>query len=295
MKRKSSTQCLTTLYLFFLLALCINPQYSSANITPPETRLIPSGKAIIGSDQKEREYGYQLDEAAYGHSRTRELGWYDDELDRSTVFINAFHITKNLITNAQYAEFLLKTKHRFPHVTKETWESYGLIHPYSRARYHIWSSQEAPKGRENHPVTMISYEDAQTYAAWLSKETGQQWQLPNEKQWEKAMRGTDGRYFPWGSTFDPGKLNSHDHGPFDTIPVANFPKASSPYGVLDGAGQVFEWTSTDVGTKHHIVKGGSWDDRGCGVCRIAARHSRPDTIKHILIGFRLIRLIQNDN
>ncbi len=295
MRGKYKVQFLTAFPLLCLFIFCINSQLSFANTLSPETVLIPTGKVIIGSDPKEREYGYQLDEVAYGHSRTRQLGWYDGELKRSTILINEFYITKNLITNAQYAQFLLKTKHRFPHVTKATWEGYQLIHPYSRAKHHMWSSRIAPKERENHPVTMVSYQDALAYADWLSEETGRQWQLPNEAQWTKAMRGADGRYFPWGNTFDPHKLNSHDKGPFDTVPVATYPKASSPYGVLDGAGQVFEWTETPGGAYRHIVKGGSWDDRGCGACRIAARHSRPDTIKHILIGFRLVRITKNND
>lgn len=55
------------------------------------------------------------------------------------------------------------------------------------------------------------------------------------------------------------------------------------------AGQVFEWTETLAGNRGRaVVKGGSWDDKGCGVCRAAARHSRPEGLKHILIGFRLV-------
>jgi formylglycine-generating enzyme required for sulfatase activity len=73
------------------------------------------------------------------------------------------------------------------------------------------------------------------------------------------------------------------------VPVGRIRAGASPYGLLDGAGQVFEWTATPAGPGRHIVKGGSWDDKGCGVCRPAARHGRPDNIKHILIGFRLVR------
>ena len=58
--------------------------------------------------------------------------------------------------------------------------------------------------------------------------------------------------------------------------------------MLDAAGQVFEWTATPARRGRFIVKGGSWDDKGCGVCRPAARHSRPEDIRHILIGFRLV-------
>ncbi|MBI3451902.1 MAG: SUMF1/EgtB/PvdO family nonheme iron enzyme, partial [Rhodospirillales bacterium] len=98
------------------------------------------------------------------------------------------------------------------------------------------------------------------------------------------------RRFPWGDAFDPARLNSHDRGPFDTTPVGRYSDGASPYGMLDAAGQVFEWTATPDGDARYIVKGGSWDDRGCGICRPAARHSRPAGIKHILIGFRVVRV-----
>ena len=80
----------------------------------------------------------------------------------------------------------------------------------------------------------------------------------------------------------------HDAGPFDTLPVGTFPQGASPFGMLDAAGQVFEWTATETDAGRAIVKGGSWDERGCGVCRPAARPSRPTEIKHILNGFRLV-------
>jgi formylglycine-generating enzyme required for sulfatase activity len=138
-------------------------------------------------------------------------------------------------------------------------------------------------------VVLVSQEDARAYAAWLSDETGERWRLPTETEWEKAARGTDGRRFPWGDSFDPSRLNSHDEGPFDTVAVGSNPAGASPFGLLDAAGQVFEWTATPVGPGRFIVKGGSWDDKGCGVCRPAARHARPAGLKHILIGFRLVR------
>ena len=134
----------------------------------------------------------------------------------------------------------------------------------------------------------MSHADATAYAAWLSIETGEVWRLPSEKEWEKAVRGTDGRLFPWGDTFDAARLNSHDSGPFDTLPVGTYPAGAGPFGLLDGAGQVFEWTATPAPGGRYFVKGGSWDDRGCGVCRPAARHGRPAALKHILVGFRLV-------
>ncbi len=99
-----------------------------------------------------------------------------------------------------------------------------------------------------------------------------------------------GKRFPWGDGFDPARLNSYDSGPFDTLPVGRFPGGASAFGLLNAAGQVFEWTMSPGNPGRFLVKGGSWDDKGCGVCRPAARHARPQAIKHILIGFRLVLL-----
>ncbi len=272
--------------LLFLLAAC-QPTLAE-NFEAPETVEVPGGPFIAGSDSAQRETGYRLDEAAYGHSVTRQNGWYDRERPQGAETLLAFAITKTTITNKQYAVFLADTGHRAPDVSVDTWKSYGLIHPYERTRRHAWSAGEPPSGRSEHPVVLISHDDARAYAKWLSRKTGKPWRLPSELEWEKAVRGVDGRIFPWGDQFDPARLNSHDSGPFDTQPVGSFPEGQSPYGLLDGAGQVFEWTSSPGNPGRFLVKGGSWDDKGCGVCRAAARHARPADLKHILIGFRVL-------
>lgn len=250
---------------------------------------IPAGPFIRGSDAAEREAAYRLDERAYGHSATRDQHWYDDEGERRTVTLPAFSITRTLITNRQYRAFVRATGHRAPDVDRATWKSYRLIHPWRRTRKFAWVNGKPPKGRLDHPVVMVSHDDARAYAAWLGTVTPWRWRLPTEAEWEKAARGPDGRRFPWGDTFDASKLNSHDAGPFDTVPVGRYPAGASVYGLLDPAGQVFEWTATQSRPGRYIVKGGSWDDKGCGICRPAARHSRPAAIKHILVGFRLVR------
>ncbi|MEE8334301.1 MAG: SUMF1/EgtB/PvdO family nonheme iron enzyme [Alphaproteobacteria bacterium] len=261
----------------------------AAGVMLPATIEIPAGPFIQGSDRGEREAAYRLDEHAYSHDITRKNRWYESEPARRRVTLPGFAITRNLITNAEYAAFIQAAGHRAPDVGPKDWAGYRLIHPFSRTRRHAWTKGTPPKGREKHPVVLVSHDDAVRYAAWLSRETGRRWRLPTEAEWEKAARGADGRRFPWGDEFDAGLLNSADRGPFDTVPVGRFPGAGSPYGLLDAAGQVFEWTVSAVGPARHIVKGGSWDDKGCGICRPAARHSRPDGIKHILIGFRLVR------
>lgn len=254
----------------------------------PATVEISAGSYIRGSDAAGREYGYVLDERAYGHSVTRKGRWYAGELSRAVRQLSAYRISRTPITNAQYAEFVAATGHPAPDVDRAIWKSYGLIHPWERTRRHAWIGDRIPTGRADHPVVLVSRQDAAAYAAWLSATTDRRWTLPTEGQWEKAARGGDGRRFPWGDEFRTGRLNSHDSGPFDTVPVGRYSSGASPYGILDMAGQVFEWTSTAGPKGRSIVKGGSWDDKGCGVCRSAARHSRPDGLKHILIGFRLV-------
>jgi hypothetical protein len=113
------------------------------------------------------------------------------------------------------------------------------------------------------------------YAAWLARITGQPWRLPSEAEWEKAARGTSGRIYPWGDTFDPSRANTSEGGSGATTPVGSYPSGASPCGAKDMSGNVYEWTSshnvpypydpTDgreapdtTGSK--VARGGSWDD-----------------------------------
>lgn len=271
-----------------LVALTTAAATGRAELAVPPTVSVSAGSFVMGSDGAEREAAYRLDEAAYGHSRTRERAWYDDEPRRAPVTA-AYAITATPITNDQYAAFVAANGYGAPDVDRATWDSYGLIHPYERTRRHAWTQGRPPPGRGDHPVVLVSHGDAVAYAEWLTRETGRRWRLPTEEEWEKAARGSDGRRFPWGDSFDATRLNSHDRGPFDTMPVGSFPRGASPYRLLDAAGQVYEWTASSAGPGRFIVKGGSWDDKGCGICRPAARHARPAALKHILVGFRLVR------
>ncbi len=279
----------TSLLKLALVAVLAGWAPAAAEPVVPEVAAIPAGPFIAGSNAAEREAAYRLDEAAYGHSITRERGWYDDERPRGEARAGAFHITRVPITNREYAAFVAATGHPAPDVDPETWRGYRLIHPYERTRRFAWRDGRMPARREEHPVVLVSHDDARAYAAWLGRVTGAAWRLPSELEWEKAARGTGGLRFPWGDAYAADRLNSHDLGPFDTVPVGSFAAGASPFGLLDAAGQVYEWTATAASPGRFLVKGGSWDDKGCGICRPAARHSRPSHLKHILVGFRLVR------
>ncbi len=288
-----------TASLLFLLG-CVPP--SEAVIKPqpiadfvplPHTVEVPAGGFLAGSTQDERDLAYRLDEAAYGYDRTREHGWYDKERDMAHAATKAFAIMQTPVTNEAYAHFVKAPGHPAPDVDEATWKTYGLIHPYERTRRHAWVGERPPAGREEHPVVLVSHADALAYAAWFSEITGETWRLPTEIEWEKAARGLNAHTFPWGHDWDEEALNSHDLGPFDTEPVGSYLHGASPFDMLDAAGQVFEWTASrggaGSGSDTFYVKGGSWDDKGCGICRPAARHARPADLKHILVGFRLVK------
>jgi iron(II)-dependent oxidoreductase len=133
------------------------------------------------------------------------------------VSLPAFMIDKYPVTNAQYALFVAETHHRPPL---------------------NWNNGFFTKGKQMDPVTMISWYDANDYAKWAGK------RLPTEAEWEKAARGTDGRRWPWGNQMDPSRLNTY-YSVGDTTPVDRYKNGTSPYGAMDMAGDVNEWTADD--------------------------------------------------
>jgi formylglycine-generating enzyme required for sulfatase activity len=182
----------------------------------PEMVLIPADEFTMGSDPS-------LDPDAV-----------DDEGPQHTLHLPDFYLAKMPVTNAQYAAFVQATGHPAP--------------------YH-WGGGLPPRRREDHPVVNVSWHDALAYCSWLAEATGKPYRLPSEAEWEKGARGDDGRIYPWAGQWEPARCNSREGGQGDTIaavgiyigettPVGAYPEGASPYGLLDMAGNVWEWTSS---------------------------------------------------
>ncbi len=150
-----------------------------------------------------------------------------------------------------------------------------------------WAGQ-ARRG-ESRPVTGLSLSDARRYCKWLTDLTGVTLRLPSSEEWEKAVRGTDGRAWPWGDRFHPSATASlHACEPGEPLPVpGSFPLERSPFGVEDGAGLVWEWTET-ADERMQIVRGGSVLDAEDGT-RVSGRRSLRPNRRLPTLGFRVVR------
>ena len=260
---------------------------------------VPGGDFIAGSDRTEREYAYRISAEGFADSPAdvaaaeagyRERGWFDREPEQKTETLPNFCMSANLITNVDYQIFVRATGHRTPNISPEDYQAQGfLVHDYSEVEPYIWNEDSYPSRQGQHPVVLVSYEDAVAYAQWRSERDGVTYRLPSDLEWEKAARGTDGRYFPWGNEWRNDATNWAKNGPYGTSAIAAYPLSQSPYGVEDMSGNVFEYTNVlvDKSPPQVIMKGCGWDDYP-GFCRAAYEHDRPLDAEHILFGFRLV-------
>ncbi|MCZ7582356.1 MAG: bifunctional serine/threonine-protein kinase/formylglycine-generating enzyme family protein [Deltaproteobacteria bacterium] len=132
------------------------------------------------------------------------------------------------------------------------------VYPVTNLRFaRVFREYQFPPGLEDHPAAGVTWLQAARYAKLVGK------RLPTEPEWEKAARGPEGWRFPWGNTFMPQNCNCFESGIGRTTAVSTYPAGQSPYGVMDLAGNVWEWTATrlDKLPQFRILKGGAFDGK----------------------------------
>ena len=216
---------------------------------------------------------------AGGFVRGTNAGGFDEQPER-IIHLDAFSIDRYEITNAHYQAFVSATNHRYPG-------------PPSR-----YAKNMARTRGVNQPVVYVSWEDADAYCRWKGG------RLPTEAEWEKAMRGTDGRLWPWGEVQDLNAANwaRVDDGFEVTAPVGSMTRDVSPFGVVDGAGNVMEWVAdwyaedsyrdpnenNPIGPEHglfKVMRGGAYTSTGTDI-RITSRNKMVPDFRDETIGFR---------
>ena len=224
-----------------------------------EQLLVPAGPFLMGDD-----------------------GDSEGAAPRRSVTLDAFLIDRTEVTNAQYAAFLNQngnqTEGSVPWVDMADDENFltqagGVFQPLP--------------GFENHPVIQVSWYGARAYCQAVGR------RLPTEAEWEKAARGEDGRAYPWGDTaigcelanFWNGNVNSCVGAP---VAVGSYPAGASPYGALDMAGNVWEWTEDwfdPAAQDARVVRSGSFLDKAAWAATFH-RHRALPVNQYAHTGFR---------
>ena len=242
----------------------------------PDVRMefiqIPAGKFIMGSDKSK-------DEDAR-----------DDELPQHNVTLSAYWIGKHSVTNLQYQAFV---------------QAKGVSAPKH------WQDGQIPAGKENHPVVNVSWLEAEAFCQWASERLragapaalAKKVRLPTEAEWEKAARGMDGRLYPWGDPAPTITMCNYTEVVKDTTPVGQYsPQSDSPYGCVDMAGNVWDWTADWYNPTYYqaspkrnpqgpetgqarVLRGGAMNSLDI-LIRCAARTRFAPTLLYNNIGFR---------
>ncbi|MBP1466273.1 SUMF1/EgtB/PvdO family nonheme iron enzyme [Candidatus Chloroploca sp. M-50] len=167
-----------------------------------------------------------------------------------TLTLPDYWIGKTPVTNAQFRPFVEGDGYTNPaYWTKVGWEwraKERIVRPG------FWNATKW--NGDDYPVVGVSWFESVAYCRWLSVQTGHAFRLPTEAEWEKAARGTDGRIWPWGNTWESGRCNSKEAGHERTTPVDQYPIGASPYGVLDMAGNIWEWCATQQSGKRYLYQ-----------------------------------------
>jgi serine/threonine-protein kinase len=193
-----------------------------------------------------------------------------EPLPRQEVSVQDFAVARFPVTMREYCAFLddlhgtdaALSEKRAPHDLRgsegywvrregDRWEPKAIIiegdarKVFPEGRGHEWSV----------PAVLVDWFDAVAYCRWRGLRDGAEVRLPTEAEWEKAARGTDGRFYPWGDHFDPTFCHMRESRPYaqQPEPIGTFATDESPYGARDMAGGVREWVGDIFGDK-------SWEE-----------------------------------
>jgi len=256
----------------------------------PELALIPSGEFLMGSEDAE-----------------------DDERPAHRVHLDDYLIAVHPVTQGEYARFVRETGHRAPAIyelplvvtaggddRERAFRSAGQ--PY------VWMDSEVPPERREHPVTLIRWDDAIAYCAWLSGASGRKVRLPTEAEWEKAARGGhEGKCYPWGDRLDRNMMNFLTDPSLKTTQGTTQCRSYPPngYGLFDMVGNVWEWVQDWYSAKYYatsqyrsptgppegtlrVLRGGSWLVADVAMLSCSHRHKVPPDTYSYGIGFRIV-------
>lgn len=218
----------------------------------------------------------------------------NDEQPVHTVHVDAFFIDEHEVTNAEYKEFLIENPQ---------WKKEHIDDRLHNGNYLVnWNRNNYPDGKNNHPVTYVSWYAAMAYAKWMGK------RLPTEAEWERAARGgLKGKKYPWGNNITARDAN-YNNNIGDTTIVGKFPNdRPNTYGLYDMIGNVWEWCldehydSFSVNTSvnmtnwlmnnftnvdsNRVFRGGSWASKAKSM-RCASRVSMSPSEAYFSVGLR---------
>lgn len=179
------------------------------------------------------------------------------EDDAGTYTVEPFKIAKYPVTNAQFQSFIDDGGYREDRYWKDLAQRE--------------TAPEAPQWSDpTHPREMVNWYEAMAFTRWLSEKTGLSVALPTEWQWQWAAVGDTGWDYPYGNSFDQNKCNTLESGIGQTTPVDHYPQGAFSFGVMDMAGNVWEWCLNEYETPQsenvrsegrRVVRGGSFDYR----------------------------------
>jgi formylglycine-generating enzyme required for sulfatase activity len=225
-------------------------------------------------------------------------GGWDNEKPVHRVSVDKFAMGKFEVTVGEFRKFVNSTSY------KTDAEKQGSCYSYRGSSsgknwQNLYFSQN-----DNHPVACVSWNDATAYTKWLSQQTGKQYRLPTEAEWEYAARaGTETKYW-WGNDVGKNRANcwkDYCGDSFEyTSPVGSFD--ANQFGLYDTVGNLWEWTCSEYTYKYNnkekqcvtnasrfVLRGGSWDD-GPRVVRSAGRGWIEPTYRNENCGFRLVSI-----